>query len=589
MAVLIPTKKIPQLTAYGFPLAGSEMLEISVIGTSRRITSRDFVLPIDSLVTVADQSAVLPGSRHIVSSATVQVNDGGAGGTLSFDMLGTGALPGNPTALVGLVAVNGAAGTWMRSDAAPALDQAIAPTWAGQHIFAVPPISQGTGPRWDLDETDAAADNRRWQIAVQSEQLRMRVANDALGVVTDFMTVDRTGTVIDIVNLQATTVQVNGVNVRDATNLFNTGTVPAARLPSSFSGLANPTASLGLTAINGVATTAMRSDAAPALNQAIAPSWSGRHVFAAEAIDAQAGLAIAANRPELDISENDAAVDNRRWNFTAVSEQLRFRLTSDDGLTNTNWLTVDRTGTTADTITLAANTADLTVGSSRVSSTVQIRSTRDFATGNLINYGLLVDSNNPAIGFREADAAANNGIWDIAVIGEQMQFRTLGDGVLSPVNWMTVDRTGTTINIVAISTPLLQTPGIHNGTAPTGTTNAIASGTYTPTITLVTNVTSTGAAEVCQWMRVGNVVTVSGRVSAIQPTATGFVTIAISLPIASNLSSAQQAAGVAAPDTSSASAATLRGDTANDRISWTYNATATSTGNFTFTFTYLVL
>lgn len=563
MAVLIPTKKIPQLTAYGFPLAGSEMLEISVIGTSRRITSRDFALPIDSLVTVVDQSSVLPGSRYLASSATVQVVDGGAGGTVSFDMLGTGALPGNPTASVGLVAVNGVANTWMRSDAAPALSQAIAPTWAGQHIFAVPPISQGTGPRWDLDETDAAADNRRWQTAVQGEQLRMRVANDALNVVTDFMTVDRTGTVVDAIALASTTLTWNGNPISTAVG-------------------ANPTASVGLAAVNGVATTFMRSDAAPSLDTTISPTWLGVHTFSQP-------ITVSQGSPAYRLNETDAAVDNRLWDFVAIGEQLACRAVNDAITVASSWLTVDRTGTTIDAVSLVANTADLAVGSSRVSSTVQIRSTRDFATGNLINYGLLVDSNNPAIGFREADAAANNGIWDIAVIGEQMQFRTLGDGVLSPVNWMTVDRTGTTINVVAISTPLLQVPGIHNGTAPTGTTNAIASGTYTPTITLVTNVTSTGAAEVCQWMRVGNVVTVSGRVSAIQPTATGFVTIAISLPIASNLAQAQQAAGVAAPDTTSATVATLRGDTANDRISWTYNASATSTGNFTFTFTYLVL
>lgn len=52
-------------------------------------------------------------------------------------------------------------------------------------------------------------------------------------------------------------------------------------LPGQFSGFGNPTAQVGLTAINGSATTAMRSDAAPALNQAITPSWSGAHTWAA--------------------------------------------------------------------------------------------------------------------------------------------------------------------------------------------------------------------------------------------------------------------------------------------------------------------
>lgn len=45
-------------------------------------------------------------------------------------------------------------------------------------------------------------------------------------------------------------------------------------------GLANPTALVGLAAVNGTATTAMRSDAAPALDVTISPTWTGRHVFA---------------------------------------------------------------------------------------------------------------------------------------------------------------------------------------------------------------------------------------------------------------------------------------------------------------------
>jgi hypothetical protein len=41
----------------------------------------------------------------------------------------------NPSAVVGLGAVNGSASTFMRSDAAPALSQAITPTWTGTHQF----------------------------------------------------------------------------------------------------------------------------------------------------------------------------------------------------------------------------------------------------------------------------------------------------------------------------------------------------------------------------------------------------------------------------------------------------------------------
>lgn len=45
------------------------------------------------------------------------------------------ALGGNPTVLIGLAAVNGSAETFLRSDAAPALDQGIAPTWTGIHTW----------------------------------------------------------------------------------------------------------------------------------------------------------------------------------------------------------------------------------------------------------------------------------------------------------------------------------------------------------------------------------------------------------------------------------------------------------------------
>lgn len=48
---------------------------------------------------------------------------------------------------------------------------------------------------------------------------------------------------------------------------------------NSITGLANPSASVGLTAVNGSATTVIRSDGAPALSQSIIPTWTGKHDF----------------------------------------------------------------------------------------------------------------------------------------------------------------------------------------------------------------------------------------------------------------------------------------------------------------------
>lgn len=49
--------------------------------------------------------------------------------------------------------------------------------------------------------------------------------------------------------------------------------------PGGITGLANPTATIGLSANNGSATTAMRSDASPALGVSISPTWTGNHIF----------------------------------------------------------------------------------------------------------------------------------------------------------------------------------------------------------------------------------------------------------------------------------------------------------------------
>lgn len=57
-----------------------------------------------------------------------------------------------------------------------------------------------------------------------------------------------------------------------------------AQLPAA----ANPTANIGLTAVNGSASTFMRSDAAPALSQAIAPLWTGKHTWQQNAAAAPA-------------------------------------------------------------------------------------------------------------------------------------------------------------------------------------------------------------------------------------------------------------------------------------------------------------
>ena len=55
---------------------------------------------------------------------------------------------------------------------------------------------------------------------------------------------------------------------------------------------ANPTASVGLAATNGSATTFMRSDAAPKLDVSIAPTWTGNHTFSGLTQFANVGIGV---------------------------------------------------------------------------------------------------------------------------------------------------------------------------------------------------------------------------------------------------------------------------------------------------------
>lgn len=73
---------------------------------------------------------------------------------------------------------------------------------------------------------------------------------------------------------------------------------------------------------------------------------------------------------------------------------------------------------------------------------------------------------------------------------------------------------------------------LHDNAAGLSGASYIGSGTYTPTITGVTNVAAT-TAYVCQYLRVGNVVTVSGRIAVDATTVTTTTEVRISLPIAS--------------------------------------------------------
>lgn len=69
-------------------------------------------------------------STTLVDSSSIDFTYNDLAGTISAATINA-----NPTAQIGLTAVNGTAATPMRSDGAPALDQGIAPTWTSSHTW----------------------------------------------------------------------------------------------------------------------------------------------------------------------------------------------------------------------------------------------------------------------------------------------------------------------------------------------------------------------------------------------------------------------------------------------------------------------
>jgi hypothetical protein len=77
-------------------------------------------------------------------TSTNILTSNGSGTPPTWQAAPSGASGANPSAMVGLLGVNGVATTFLRSDGAPALDQNITPTWTGTHTFSSNVALNGT-------------------------------------------------------------------------------------------------------------------------------------------------------------------------------------------------------------------------------------------------------------------------------------------------------------------------------------------------------------------------------------------------------------------------------------------------------------
>lgn len=136
---------------------------------------------------------------------------------------------------------------------------------------------------------------------------------------------------------------------------------------------------------------------------------------------------------------------------------------------------------------------------------------------------------------------------------------------------------------------------IHNNASPlAGATNQPvgASGTYTPALVNGANVAAS-VAQKAFWDRTGNKVNVKGSLT-LDPTAGAVTTtIAIALPIASNLAAITDANGIAIRATvavTTALVAFIQGDAANNRVDLTFvNDADVANRTWVYDFSYEVL
>jgi hypothetical protein len=93
---------------------------------------------------------------------------------------------------------------------------------ATPNTFAGNPTVTNAAPGLVLLETGVAANNGRWTVRADGEDFFLSAQNDAVNVTTNFMTVNRTGTVVDTITFAGTTItlsgNVNGIGSLNATS-----------------------------------------------------------------------------------------------------------------------------------------------------------------------------------------------------------------------------------------------------------------------------------------------------------------------------------------------------------------------------------
>lgn len=137
-------------------------------------------------------------------------------------------------------------------------------------------------------------------------------------------------------------------------------------------------------------------------------------------------------------------------------------------------------------------------------------------------------------------------------------------------------------------TNALEVTGTTSTTALAISEGAIISGVYSPTRSAEANLDANVTMTQAQYMRVGNVVTVSGRFTA-DPTAAVATSFEMTLPVASNIGAVEDLAGTVACGGIASMSGVAIGSVANDTAVIQWIATDVASQTWSYTFTYRIL
>lgn len=261
---------------------------------------------------------------------------------------------------------------------------------------------------------------------------------------------------------------------------------------------APPATLVGLTAIPGGAPNAMRSDAAPALSQAIVPIWTGAHTFnnsfrataATAASVAVSGIDIdvqAANAPRIRWTSSASAADAKYWELISNSSgTMILRAMNDAYAVASIALSIVRTGAALTSVTfgnatdnptysfsgtgLTTHTGDVTVGAAaRTGGVTLTASNTSVVDGDFARAVIASGSSNVALYM--TDAAQSTAIVTGGPTGLQAVLRVLGAG---PIVFGTSNTYAGKIDANGIWTLVANAAGTHAVNSLNGASDTLA-------------------------------------------------------------------------------------------------------------------